>query len=83
MEIFVWWADPVHWKEGWKCATIISGGQCVMTRGMAVMPMWHVDSWDSLAQVLTRDLITSGVLSLGEVPSLRVRQSTRMFILSL
>ena len=46
METFVWWVDPAHLylREEWKCATTTSGGQCVMTHGTTLMPMWHVDS---------------------------------------
>ena len=27
------------------------GGQCVMIRLLQLMPMWHVDSWDTLDTV--------------------------------
>ena len=30
----------------WKCASMISGGQCVMTAGAALMQLWSVCSWD-------------------------------------
>ena len=51
METFVWWVDPAYLREEWKCATTTSGGQCVMTHGATLMPMWHVDSWDIVVQV--------------------------------
>ena len=31
----------------WRSATAMSGGQCVMTYGALLMPMWSADSWDS------------------------------------
>ena len=30
----------------WKCASMTSGGQCVMTVGAALMQLWSVSSWD-------------------------------------
>ena len=33
-------------REGWKYASMISGGLCVMTTGMILMPEWYADNWD-------------------------------------
>ena len=35
-----------------RSATTTSGVQCVMTRGVRMMPEWFVDSLDTLQQVL-------------------------------
>ena len=32
----------------WRCASITSGGQCVMTAGTPLMLLWSADSWDTL-----------------------------------
>ena len=29
----------------WKCVSMTSGGQCVMTVGAALMQLWSVSSW--------------------------------------
>ena len=33
------------WVE-WKCASMTSGGQCVMTAGAVLMLQWSASSWD-------------------------------------
>ena len=30
----------------WKCVSMTSGGQCVMTTGISLMLLWSVNSWD-------------------------------------
>ena len=30
----------------WSCASMTSGGQCVITPGTAMMPLWSASSWD-------------------------------------
>ena len=50
--------EPSDFKEAmplldeWKCATIISGAQCVMTLGMMKMHKWLAGNWDSLKLVM-------------------------------
>ena len=39
-------------KAGWRCATTVSGAQCVMTTGGPMMLKWHADSLDSLLMVI-------------------------------
>ena len=41
-------------KGEWKCVLIESGGQCVMTPGVVVMPELYADSLDTL-QAVTND----------------------------
>ena len=45
MEIFVWWEAPVSMKVEWRCASMTSGGQCVMMTGAELMPVWSASSW--------------------------------------
>ena len=33
-------------KVEWRCASMTSGGQCVMTVGAALMPLWSASNWD-------------------------------------
>ena len=46
----------MNWREGWKCAMTISGGQCVMTHGELLKSMLLVDSLDSLTGVRKQQL---------------------------
>ena len=46
MEMFVWWEDPISMRVEWKCASMTSGEQCVMTVGIALMLLWSASSWD-------------------------------------
>ena len=43
--------EPLTLKDEWKFVTTINGALSVMTYGLLMMPMWHVDNWDSVAQV--------------------------------
>ena len=33
-------------KVEWRCVSMTSGGQCVMTAGAALMLQWSASSWD-------------------------------------
>ena len=46
MAMFVWWEAPVSSRVEWRCASMISGGQCVMTVGTVLMQLWSASSWD-------------------------------------
>ena len=46
MEMFVWWEAPVSMRAEWRCASMTSGGQCVMTPGTVLMLLWFASSWD-------------------------------------
>ena len=46
MEMFVWWEAPISMRVEWKCASMTSGGQCVMTLGTTLMLLWSANSWD-------------------------------------
>ena len=46
MEMFVWWEAPISMRVEWRCASMASGGQCVMTCGIALMLQWSADNWD-------------------------------------
>ena len=48
MEMFVWLEAYIGMKVEWRCASMISGGQCVMTAGTVLMLLWCADSWDML-----------------------------------
>ena len=48
MEMFVWWEALISMKVEWRCASMTSGGQCVMTAGTVLMLLWCADSWDML-----------------------------------
>ena len=37
MVMFVWWEAPISMRVEWRCASMTSGGQCVMTTGMPLM----------------------------------------------
>ena len=45
MEMFVWWVAPISTKVEWRCASMTSGGQCVMIIGTSMMPPWSANSW--------------------------------------
>ena len=46
MEMFVWWEAPICMKVELRCASMTSGGQCVMTAGVVLMLLWSASSWD-------------------------------------
>ena len=47
MEMFVWWEAPISMRVEWRCASVTSGGQCVITPGTSMMPPWSANSWDT------------------------------------
>ena len=46
MEMFAWWEAPISMRVEWRCASMTSGGQCVMTPGTTLMLLWSASSWD-------------------------------------
>ena len=48
MEMFVWWEAPISMRGGWRCASMTSGGQCVMTTGTAPMLQLSANNWGTL-----------------------------------
>ena len=40
-------------KAEWRSVSTMFGALCVMTSGAVLMPLWCVDSWDTLPQVST------------------------------
>ena len=51
MAMFVCLEAKLEWRGGWRSVLIESGGQCVTASGIVVMPLWSVDSLDSLQWV--------------------------------
>jgi len=45
MGMFVWWEVPIPMRVEWRCASMTSGEQCVMTVGTVLMPVWFASSW--------------------------------------
>ena len=39
MEMFVWWEALISMKVEWRCASMTSGGQCVMMAGAVLMQL--------------------------------------------
>ena len=46
MEMFVSWEAPISMRVEWRCVSMTSGEQCVMTAGAALMLLWSASSWD-------------------------------------
>ena len=46
MEMFVWWEAPISMRVEWRCASMTSGGQCVITPGTALMLLLSANNWD-------------------------------------
>ena len=46
MVMFVWWEASISMRVEWRCASMTSGEQCVMTTGTALMPLSSASSWD-------------------------------------
>ena len=46
MVTFVWWEAPISMRVEWRCASMTSGGQCVMIYGTTLMLPWSAISWD-------------------------------------
>ena len=46
MVMFVWWEAPINMRVEWRCASMTSGGQCVMTCGTVLMLLWSAGSCD-------------------------------------
>ena len=61
-------------KVAWKCASMNSGGQCVMTYGEPEMQEWLADNWDSLKLVSGCDISMSSChhYSLSDATAVRV-----------
>ena len=47
MVMFVWWMAPISMRVEWRCVSMTSGEQCVMTDGTALMLLWSANSWDT------------------------------------
>ena len=50
MEMFVWWEAPISMKVEWRCASMTSGGQCVITCGTSLMLLLFASNWDMHTQ---------------------------------
>ena len=48
MEMFVWWEALISMKVEWRCASMTSGEQCVMTTGTTLMLLWSASNLDML-----------------------------------
>ena len=46
MVMFVWWEAPISMRAEWRCASMTSGEQCVMTSGTTLMLLWSASNWD-------------------------------------
>ena len=46
MEMCVWWEAPISMRVEWRCASMTSGEQCVITAGMQLMLQLSASSWD-------------------------------------
>ena len=46
MEMFVWLEAPISMRVEWRCASMTSGGQCVMITGTTLMLLWYASNWD-------------------------------------
>ena len=44
MVMFIWWEAPISMRVEWRCASMTSGEQCVMTTGTALMLRLSADS---------------------------------------
>ena len=47
MEKFVLWEAPISMRVEWKCASMTSGGQCVMMTGTLLMLLLYVGNSDT------------------------------------
>ena len=56
MEMFVWWVAPISTKVEWRCASMTSGGQCVMITGTTLMLLWSASSWDMKVSTHTNEM---------------------------
>ena len=45
MEMFVWWEALISMKVEWRCASMTSGGQCVMMTGAVLTLVLSASSW--------------------------------------
>ena len=43
-EMFVLWEAQISMREEWRCASMTSGAQCVITIGTSMMPLWSANS---------------------------------------
>ena len=48
MAMFVWLEAPINMRVEWRCASMTSGGPCVMTTGIVLMLQLSAGSWDTL-----------------------------------
>ena len=46
MVMFVLWEALISTRVEWKCASMTSGGQCVVMVGTVLMLLWSASSWD-------------------------------------
>ena len=47
MEMSVSWEALISMRVELRCASMTSGGQCVMTTGISMMPPWSANSLDT------------------------------------
>ena len=50
MVMFVWWEASISMRVEWRCASMNSGGRCVMTTGTPLMLQLSASSWDMHTQ---------------------------------
>ena len=67
MEMFVWWEAPISMRVEWRCASMTSGGQYVMTAGTALMQLWSVNSWDMRTLEVSAITLNVSVLVQGDL----------------
>ena len=46
MDMFVWREVPISMRVEWRCASMTSGGLCVMTSGTVLMLLLSANNWD-------------------------------------
>ena len=47
MEMFVLWEAPTSMRVESRCASMTSGGQCVMMAGVVLMQLLSASNWDT------------------------------------
>ena len=57
MEMFVWWEAPISMRVEWRCASMTSGGQCVMTAGTVLMQLQSASNWDMQSLEVSADIV--------------------------
>ena len=64
MVICGWWVEIFLVKVVWRCVSMATGAQSVMTTGTQMMLRWSADSWDMIVVSNSSNMLVRAVSSM-------------------